>query len=110
MELFKINFNNKIIIIKKDNDGFFIKPKFIKDLEKYGTAMKPANEPICVARKPLSEPNVASNVLKWGTGGINIDDCRIETNEKLSIGSNKDRKSTRLNSSHIPLSRMPSSA
>ncbi len=44
----------------------------------WGTALKPANEPIVVARKPLSEKTVAENVLKWGTGGINIDDCRIE--------------------------------
>lgn len=33
-----------------------------------GTALKPAIEPICLARKPLSEKNVAENVLKWGTG------------------------------------------
>jgi DNA modification methylase len=47
--------------------------------EGWGTALKPANEPICVARKPLSEKSVALNVLKWGTGGINIDGCRITT-------------------------------
>jgi hypothetical protein len=46
--------------------------------EGWGTALKPANEPICVARKPLSEKSVAENVLRWGTGGINIDGCRIE--------------------------------
>lgn len=46
--------------------------------EGWGTALKPANEPIVVARKPLSEKNVALNVLKWGTAGINIDACRIE--------------------------------
>ena len=45
--------------------------------EGWGTALKPAHEPICVARKPLSEKNVALNVLKWGTGGINIDESRI---------------------------------
>lgn len=47
----------------------------------WGTSLKPANEPICVARKPLSENTIAENVLKWGTGGINIDDCRVETDE-----------------------------
>lgn len=46
--------------------------------EGWGTALKPAHEPICVARKPLSEKSVAENVLKWGTGAINIDGCRIE--------------------------------
>ncbi len=47
------------------------------EYEGWGTALKPANEPICVARKPLSEKSNAVNVLKWGTGGINIDGCRI---------------------------------
>jgi DNA modification methylase len=42
------------------------------------TALKPALEPICLARKPLSEKTVAANVLKWGTGAINIDGCRVE--------------------------------
>lgn len=46
----------------------------------WGTALKPAHEPIVVARKPISEKNVVDNVLKWGTGGINVDGCRIELN------------------------------
>jgi site-specific DNA-methyltransferase (adenine-specific) len=45
----------------------------------WGTALKPAFEPIILAKKPISEKNIAENVLKWGTGGINIDDCRVET-------------------------------
>jgi site-specific DNA-methyltransferase (adenine-specific) len=45
----------------------------------WGTALKPANEPIVLARKPLSEKTIADNVLKWGTGGLNIDGCRIES-------------------------------
>lgn len=45
--------------------------------EGWGTALKPAHEPIVVARKPLSEKTNAENVLKWGTGGINIDESRI---------------------------------
>jgi DNA modification methylase len=47
------------------------------DWEGWGTALKPANEPICLARKPLSEKSVAENVLKWKTGGINVDGCRV---------------------------------
>ncbi|MHA1962884.1 MAG: DNA methyltransferase, partial [Candidatus Thorarchaeota archaeon] len=43
----------------------------------WGTALKPAIEPIVVARKPLSERNVALNVLKYGTGGINVDASRV---------------------------------
>jgi hypothetical protein len=43
----------------------------------WGTALKPAWEPICFARKPLSEDTVAANVLGWGTGALNIDGCRV---------------------------------
>jgi len=46
--------------------------------EGWGTALKPAHEPICLARKPLAEKTVAENVLKYGTGGINIDESRVE--------------------------------
>ena len=47
-----------------------------KQWDGWGTALKPAHEPICVARKPLIG-TVAENVLKYGTGGINIDGCRV---------------------------------
>jgi len=42
----------------------------------WGTALKPAHEPIVMARKPL-EGTVANNVLTHGTGGINVDGCRV---------------------------------
>lgn len=45
-----------------------------------GTALKPAHEPICMARKPIAG-TVAANVLEWGTGAINIDGCRVPTDE-----------------------------
>ena len=45
------------------------------------TALKPAHEPIVMARKPLSEKSIAENVLKHGTGGINIDGSRIGMKE-----------------------------
>ena len=47
----------------------------------WGTALKPANEPICLARKPLAESTIAKNVLKYGTGGLNIDACRVSISE-----------------------------
>ena len=79
---------------KKEDDGsgkygFSSDYKITKGQSKYegwGTALKPANEPICVARKPLSEKTIADNVIKWGTGGINIDGCRIGTDEWLGGG------------------------
>lgn len=48
----------------------------------WGTALKPAMELICLARKPLSEGTVAANVLRWGTGALNIDGTRIEAGDK----------------------------
>jgi len=48
----------------------------------WGTALKPAWEPIILARKPL-DGTVAQNVLKWGVGGINIDGCRVTIDPKI---------------------------
>jgi DNA modification methylase len=48
-----------------------------KKWEGWGTAIKPAFEPVVVARKPLSERTVAANVLTHGTGALNIDACRV---------------------------------
>ncbi len=53
-------------------------------LEGYGTALKPAYEPIILAMKPL-EGTYKQNVEKWGIGGINIDGCRIEGNIPKTI-------------------------
>jgi DNA modification methylase len=53
----------------------------------WGTALKPANEPIVLARKPLEKGlSIAENVLKYGTGGINIDGCRVGTEERSYKG------------------------
>jgi site-specific DNA-methyltransferase (adenine-specific) len=48
-----------------------------KEWEGWGTALKPAHEPICVARKPLSG-TVVANILLFSTGALNIDGCRVE--------------------------------
>jgi site-specific DNA-methyltransferase (adenine-specific) len=53
----------------------------------WGTALKPAHEPIVMARKPLSEKTIVDNVLEWGTGGINIDESRILTTDNLGGGA-----------------------
>ena len=45
--------------------------------EGWGTGLKPAHEPICVARKPMAADTVAANILAHGVGGINIDGCRV---------------------------------
>ena len=55
--------------------------------EGWGTALKPAHEPIVLARKPLSEKSIVANVLKHRTGGLHIDACRVE-GEKQTRNSN----------------------
>jgi len=52
----------------------------------WGTGLKPSNEPIVLARKPIAEVSVARNVLKFGTGGININACKYS--EKGRFPSN----------------------
>lgn len=68
-------------LYNKDDDGKYITAPATdaaKEWNGWGTALKPAHEPICVARKPLIG-TVAENVLQYGTGGINIDGCRVAT-------------------------------
>ena len=72
-----------------DGDKNRITTKGNSEWEGWGTALKPAHEPIVMARKPLSEKTVVNNVLEWGTGGINIDDSRITTNDTLGGGATK---------------------
>lgn len=44
-----------------------------------GQATKPALEPVYMGQKPFSEPTGTANILRWGTGAVNIDGCRVET-------------------------------
>ncbi len=48
--------------------------------EGWGTALKPAWEPIALARKPL-DGTVAANLAKWGVGALNVDGCRVDAEE-----------------------------
>jgi site-specific DNA-methyltransferase (adenine-specific) len=60
----------------------FPKSHNLKDeWEGWGTALKPAHEPIVMARKPLSEKTISSNVKEHGTGALNINACRIGDEE-----------------------------
>jgi site-specific DNA-methyltransferase (adenine-specific) len=63
----------------KDGDDASIRTKGTSEYEGWGTALKPAHEPIVMARKPF-KGSVAENVLEHGTGGINIDSCRVGKN------------------------------
>lgn len=72
-----------------------------KQWEGWGTALKPAHEPICVARKPLAG-TVAENVLQFGTGGMNIDGCRTELNGDFKSSANGRPSITGLSDNYDP--------
>lgn len=60
----------------------------------WGTALKPAYEPIILARKPLTG-TVAANVQEHGTGALNIDGCRVETDEIKELSGEREAHKTR---------------
>ena len=66
-----------------------------KQWDGWKSSLKPAQEPIVMARKPL-EGTIAQNVLKWRTGALNIDVCRVlrESNDRTEYGVNGDENST----------------
>tara|TARA_Y100001938_G_C8093834_1_gene436839 strand:- start:2594 stop:3910 length:1317 start_codon:yes stop_codon:yes gene_type:complete len=68
-----------------------------KEWDGWGTALKPAHEPIVVARKPLIG-TIIENVLEHGTGGLNIDGCRIELmqNDDSRLGGKGTWKSDKM--------------
>lgn len=84
--------------LKAEGSGVITSPTTdsAKQWSGWGTALKPAHEPICMARKPLGEKTVAENVLKYGTGGINVDGCRVPTDsgvdDMLRTVERKERK------------------
>ena len=76
--------------------GNHIYTKGNSEWEGWGTALKPAHEPLVLARKPLSEKSVVDNVLKHRTGAINIDGCRVETDPEVDdMLREVDRKESR---------------
>jgi len=78
-------FLEKNNVFELDNKGYgnFNLTKGTSVWEGFGTALKPAHEPIIMARKPLECKTIVENVLKYGTGAIDIDGCRIPTSEDL---------------------------
>lgn len=93
--------------------------KAVKEWDGWGTALKPALEPITLARKPLDERTIAANVLTWGTGGVNVDGCRVEGeinnatpykytgNNGNSLGQASERLRTNGSGARSPLGRFP---
>jgi DNA modification methylase len=66
----------------------------------WGTALKPAYEPIIVARKPLTS-TVGENVLRHGTGAINVDGCRVGSEERYNRAAGNKANGNSLNMSRV---------
>ena len=88
---FKFKGGTQLGVINDDNwkpkDVYETKPSTdsAKQWDGWGSALKPANEPIVLARKPLEKGlSIAENILKWRVGGINIDASRIGTSDNIS--------------------------
>lgn len=63
--------------LKKNGENIESGSEEVKNWEGWGTALKPAIEPIILARKPLAEKTIAGNVLIHGTGALHVDSCRV---------------------------------
>jgi len=61
-----------------------------KEWEGWNTELKPSLEFFTMARKPISEKTIAENVMKWGTGAINIEACRVGTEGGVKITNFQD--------------------
>ena len=71
--------------ITQNEDGTFSLPKELERLRGLGTQLKPSWEPALIARKPIVEKTVAKQVLKTGTGAMNIDACRVSTKDQVNV-------------------------
>ena len=98
MKKYQVKINNMELEIIQDDDGKFITPYLcIEDWGKFGTALKPSFEPIIVARKPF-KGSLVDNVIEYGVGGINIDECRVEPTGEDIGRNNTGAKNSPLNS------------
>ncbi len=78
--------HNVAIALEKESPGCAA----ALDYDGWGTALKPAVEPIVMARKPIAGRNIAYNVTQWGTGAINVGGCRIACSGRPLILSHGD--------------------
>jgi len=78
------NIGKAVDKLQKNRKGI----KKVSSYDGWGTALKPAMELWTLCRKPLEEKSVASNVLKYGTGGINVGECRVGENSIYRFPAN----------------------
>lgn len=72
--------NNTFVAKNQYDDGTYDLRKAQNEWSGWGTCLKPAYEPIIIARKPF-KTSLVDNVIEYGVGGLNIDECRIENTD-----------------------------
>ena len=91
MRTLEVTVKNRLVKVIQNDDGTFQVPECAKRSSQYDgwktPALKPAVEGWWLVQKPISESSIARNILKHGVGGLNIEACRIGTEESLSGGS-----------------------
>jgi len=89
-QVWMANYSDHVALPPKEMKNAAHTPE-AKQWEGWGTALKPAFEPIVVGRKPFAKGStVAANVLEWGVGGLNIDASRIgRANGDVSSAGNR---------------------
>jgi hypothetical protein len=90
-EKIQVEVAGQTIEIERRDDGKFIKPDILKQLEGFNVALKPAWEPIIVAVNPR-DGTFVNNALKWGVSGLWIDGGRIAHNEECKMMRAQDDK------------------
>lgn len=88
MQQFKIALKGREYTVARHADGTFELPPELAQTKGLGSGLKPAWEPVLVFRKPL-EGTLATNVLKHGTGGLNIDATRVRHASKEDFDAHK---------------------
>jgi DNA modification methylase len=86
----RAGFDIKEIIVHNFSSGYPKGKNIGKEIDKYigfNTSIKPSNEFWILCQKPISEKTIVNNILKWGTGAMNIDACRISTTDNLNGGA-----------------------
>lgn len=83
-----MNFNEEKGEYTKTFDIVEVTDPEAKQWEGWGTALKPAHEPICLARKPL-KTSIAKNCQEWGTGALNIDATRVPSEKRMVLTPKK---------------------
>jgi site-specific DNA-methyltransferase (adenine-specific) len=86
---------------EEKNDKVVVTDPVAKQWEGWGTSLKPAHEPIALARKPISEKNIAENCQKYGTGALNIDATRVPYVDDKDIKSAQFGRPSTDNHSYI---------